>query len=70
MQSIYENSKEKSVSVQLSESELRYIVAAGFGLLQNIPEKSLSTYTNFSSEQIKLFSKKIRSLMDENEISM
>ncbi len=61
---------EKNISVSLSESELRFLVGAGFGLLQNIPEGSLSTYTNFSKEEILGFSKKIRTLMDENDISM
>ena len=61
---------EKSISISLSEPELRFLVGAGFGLLQNIPEGSLSTYTNFTKEEILEFSKKIRNLMDENGISM
>jgi hypothetical protein len=68
--SITDNSEEKLVSVQLTESELRYIVSAGYGLLQNIPAKSLPTYTNFTADDIKRFSGKIRSLMDDNDISM
>jgi hypothetical protein len=68
--SITDNSEEKLLSVQLTESELRYIVAAGYGLLQNISANSLPTYTNFTADEIKRFSKKIRSLMDDNDISM
>jgi hypothetical protein len=68
--SITDDSEEKLVSVQLTESELRYLVAAGYGLLQNIPAKSLPTYTNYTSDEIKRFSTKIRTIMDENDISV
>jgi hypothetical protein len=68
--SITDNPEEKLVSVQLTESELRYLVAAGYGLLQNIPANSLPTYTNFTADEIKIFSKKIRSIMDDYDISM
>jgi hypothetical protein len=68
--SIADNPEEKLVSLQLTGSELRYLVAAGYGLLQNIPADSLPTYTNFTADEIKSFSKKIRTLMDDNDISI
>jgi hypothetical protein len=70
MVSIFEKREEKALSIELTESELRYLVAAGFALLQHIPEKSLSTYTDLSASELLEFSKKIRDLMDKNDISM
>lgn len=70
MRFITEKTEEKIVSVQLNESELRFMVSAGFGLLQNIPENSLSTYVDFSKEEILEFSTKIRLIMDKNGMSV
>lgn len=61
---------ERQISVNLSEFELRFLLSAGTGLLQNIPEGSLPTYTNFSKEEIMEFSKRIRKIMDQNDISL
>ena len=57
-------------SIDLNHDELRYLVACGFALLQNIPEKSLPTYTTFTKSDIKSFSTKIRSIMDSHDIDM
>ncbi len=59
---------EKQIDVRLSEDELRYLVSVGIAAIQNIPEKSLTTYTNFNKDQIISFSMKIRALMDQNDI--
>ena len=66
----YEKREEKAVSVQLSAPELRYLVSVGFAVRQHIPEKSLSTYTDFSVDEIARFSQRIRAIMDQNDISM
>ncbi|PRA75752.1 hypothetical protein CQ054_22700 [Ochrobactrum sp. MYb29] len=70
MNSIAERKEEHIVLVPLTESELRYLVGAGFGLLQYVPTESLSTYVNFSSDQIMTFSKRLREIMDREGISM
>ena len=70
MVSIVQKKAEKTLQVSLTESELRYLVGAGFGLLQHIPKESLTTYVNYSADEISLFSKKIRLIMDENDISI
>lgn len=70
MRTIKSPSEEKKIMVELSESELRYLLASGYGLLLNIPKESLSTYTNFNASEIDEFSKKIRRIMDENDISV
>ncbi|KZL14863.1 hypothetical protein [Pseudovibrio sp. Ad37] len=70
MLSNFDQNKEKKVQVELSETELRYLVGASLGLLQNIPANSLSTYVNLNVDEIVEFSAKIRSIMDENDISM
>ncbi|MEI8593489.1 hypothetical protein [Photobacterium sp. Hal280] len=62
--------RREKIMVELSESELRYLLASGYGLLLNIPKESLSTYTNFNASEIGEFSKKIRRVMDENDISV
>lgn len=58
------------VVVELSAIELRYLVACGYGLIQNIKPESLPTYTTFTKDEIIAFSRKIRRLMDENDIDM
>ena len=70
MRSIKEPLEEKKIMIEVSESELRYLLSAGYGLMLNIPKQSLDTYTNFSSEDIHIFTKKIRKIMDDNDISV
>lgn len=62
--------KEKQYEVTLSAKELRYLVSCGVALLQNVPEKSLATYTYFTKEEIIGFSSKIRALMDMYGLDM
>lgn len=61
---------EEMYSVDLSENELRYLVACGMALLQNIPGKSLSTYTSFEKSDIINFSTKIRDIMEQYNLDM
>lgn len=68
--SITDERPEKKISVELTETELRYLVSCGFALLQHIPANSLSTYSNMSKNEITEFSKKIRCIMDDNKLSM
>ncbi len=70
MVSITSKTEEKVINIPLSETELRYLVGAGFGLLQHVPTEVLTTYVNYTSDEISQFSKKIRQIMDENDISM
>lgn len=70
MRSITEKQPEKTVTVVLTESELRYLLRSGAGLLQNIAANSLPTYVNFSADEIVRFGAKIRHIMDENDISL
>jgi hypothetical protein len=58
------------ITVQMSADELRYLVACGPALLQNIPAKSLPTYCHFDKNQIIQFSKRIRELMDQHGLDM
>jgi len=60
----------EALEVRLTPDELRYLVACGVALLQNIPENSLPTYSRFSKEQIIEFSCRIRRIMDENGLDM
>ncbi|WP_152025560.1 hypothetical protein [Xanthomonas hortorum] len=60
----------EALEVSLTPDELRYLVACGAALLQNIPESSLPTYSQFSKEQIISFSGRIRRIMDEHGLGM
>ncbi|NKZ39036.1 hypothetical protein HF690_08740 [Oleiagrimonas citrea] len=53
-------SEVKAVQVTLTVDELRYVIACGAALLQNIPESSLPTYSKFTKQQIIDFSVKMR----------
>ena len=61
-------SKEQLINLELNPDELRYLVSCGTALLQNIPEKSLSTYCHFDKQQIVAFTSRIRKVMDKNEL--
>jgi hypothetical protein len=69
-QSIGPEVSEQTLKIELTESELRYLVGVGFGALSYIPLDAMSTYTNFNKDQILEFSKKIRAEMDAAGISM
>lgn len=60
----------RSISISLTEDELRYLVSCGSALVMNVPEASLPTYTHFSKNQIIDFSRRIRSLMNFHNIDM
>jgi len=60
----------ETLEIRLTPDELRYLVACGVALLQNIPEDSLPTYSPLSKEQILEFSSRIRGIMDENGLDM
>jgi hypothetical protein len=60
----------QALNIQLSPDELRYLVACGAALLQNVSQASLATYTTFSKDQIVQFSTRIREVMDANGIDM
>jgi hypothetical protein len=59
-----------TLDIQLTPDELRYLVACGVALLQNIPEESLPTYSRFSKEQILDFSSRIRRVLDDHGLDM
>lgn len=60
----------QSVAIELTDEELRYLVACGFALLQHVPADSMPTYTTFTKSEILAFSKKVRKVMDERGIDM
>ena len=62
--------KEKQYEVAMSAKELRYLVSCGSALLQNVPDKSLATYTHFTKQEIIDFCKKMRDFMDVNGLDM
>ena len=60
----------ETLEIRLTPDELRYLVACGAALLQNVPANSLPAYTHFSKQQIIEFSSRIRRVMDENGLGM
>jgi hypothetical protein len=61
---------EKMINIALSEKELRYIIACGIALMQNVPEGSVATYCGFSHEQIVEFSRKMKNVADDSGIEL
>lgn len=55
--------KQTNILVELSVSEISYLIRCGGALTAVLPEKSLPTYCGFTSEQIFEFSGKMRSLL-------
>ena len=51
---------ERKYNIELTESEIEYLISCGSALLQNIPEKSLTTYCDFTKDQIIEFSGRLR----------
>ena len=60
----------ETVRVSLSVDELRYVIACGAALLQNIPESSLPTYTRFTKQEIVDFSAKMRDELNRLGLDM
>lgn len=60
----------KSIAVDLSPAELRYLISCGVALAQNVPPESLPTYCGFTLEEIAEFSDRIRSVLDSNGLDM
>jgi argininosuccinate lyase len=46
----------KTVAVQLTPDDLRYLISCGVALVQNLSEVSLPTYCHFNKAQIIEFS--------------
>jgi hypothetical protein len=61
---------EKLVTIRLSEKELRYVIACGIALMQNVPKEALSTYCGLSHEEIVEFSRKMKRVADESGVDM
>lgn len=60
----------KRYALELTENELRYLVAVSFAVAQHVPTKSLPTYTGFTEVEIREFITKVRNFMDQHEIDM
>ncbi|HHW4402793.1 TPA: hypothetical protein ACUNCG_003430 [Aeromonas hydrophila] len=58
------------ISLKITHRELRYLIASGLALVQNIPESSLPTYCGFNKDEIIAMSIKLRSFADELGIDM
>jgi hypothetical protein len=48
------------MQIEVTPDELRYLIACGAALAQNIPERSLPTYCGFDKQQIVDFSARMR----------
>ncbi|WP_199101123.1 hypothetical protein [Dyella sp. ASV21] len=55
----------EAIDVRLSPDELRYVIACGAALAQNVPESSLPTYCHFNKAQIIEFSVRMRAQLDD-----
>ena len=58
------------VQVTLTADELRYVIACGAALLQNVPESALPTYCKFTKKEIIDFSTKTRGELDRLGLDM
>lgn len=58
------------ISLTITRRELRYLIASGLALIQNIPEISLPTYCGFNKDEIIAMSIKLRNFADELSIDM
>ncbi len=61
---------DNDIVLHLSAAELRYFIACGAALVQNVPEKSLATYCGFTKNQIIEISRKLREIADEQGVDM
>ena len=64
------SAESKDILVELTPDEIRYLVACGAALIQNIPADSLSTYTKFNKQQVIDFSIKMRDVLDRADLDM
>jgi hypothetical protein len=58
------------ISIEINHDELRYLISCGPALLQNIPEKSLSTYCHFTKDQIIELMIRFREIADNNGVDI
>lgn len=62
--------EERAVEVKLTAAELRYVIACGMALVQNVPAASLPTYCGLTKEEIIEFSRRLRELADASHVEM
>jgi hypothetical protein len=58
------------MQIEVTPDELRYLIACGAALAQNIPERSLPTYCGFDKQQIVDFSARMRRELDGAGLDM
>ena len=58
------------IRIDVTDDELRYLIACGVALLQNLAKEPLSNYCRFSREQIIDLIIKLREIADANDIKM
>ncbi|MBB5943402.1 hypothetical protein [Xanthomonas sp. 3307] len=58
------------INVKVTEKELRYFIACGIALIQNVPEDSLPTYCGFNKDEIIGVSMKLREFADREGIEI
>lgn len=59
-----------NIHIDVTDGELRYLIACGAALLQNIPDESLPTYCHFTREQIVGLMMKLREIADANGVDI
>ena len=56
----------ETIELQVSAAELRYLIACGVALAQNVPEKSLPTYCGFTKDEIVRTTAKLRKVLEQH----
>lgn len=60
----------ESIRIEVTHKELRYFIACGFALMQNVPEDSLPTYCGLNKNEILEISLRLREMADQFGIDM
>ncbi len=58
------------INLKITPRELRYFISCGLALIQNVPEKSLSTYCGLDKDEIIEVSHRLREMADNLGIDM
>ncbi|MDR0781272.1 MAG: hypothetical protein LBF16_11360 [Pseudomonadales bacterium] len=62
--------KDRTIKIEITPEELRYIISCGIALAQNIPGNSLPTYCGFDKNQIIEFSTRMRDELNKAGLDM
>lgn len=64
------NNGHKSIHLEVTYRELRYLISCGLALVQNVPEDSLSTYCGLNKDEILEVSLRLREIADKLGVDM